>query len=240
MTTTKDNFRRFRKNSSGNSLNTVLAHFIPPIPRMKPFLIATLLVVMTCSSAGEENGEKTSPTQRISLFFGAAAGNFGMTIKEFKEVYHRRSMSRIFVAGVGDRSAYLFGKFRQFYAHGRSRVENADAKGSAEWKQKFFSIGARLMSPDVPIYLEGAYVISEAEEFIWTHDPDVSELRTDWKTRTQGVGIAIGIMIDFPKPLRTFIEFEHTSMLKLGTNPSGRTVPQIGGNLLSGGFMFIL
>lgn len=207
---------------------------------MKPLIISFLLLIVTCGSNGQENGEQSSREQRLSFFVGGAVGNFGMSIDEFKEVYHKRSISRIFVAGFGSKGAFLFGKFRQFYAHGRSIVVNADAKGSARWNQKFYSVGARLMSPGVPVYVEGAYVISKAEESIWTYDPDVTELKSEWNVDTQGVGLAIGIMIDFPKPLKMFIEFEHTSMLKLGSNPSGRAVPQIGGNLLSGGLMFIL
>ncbi|MBI2428988.1 MAG: hypothetical protein HYV29_09385 [Ignavibacteriales bacterium] len=207
---------------------------------MKAIIFAILLLTVACSSAGQESGEQTPQKQKLSFFIGAAAGNFGTTIGEFKEIYSKRSISRIAVAGIGSKSAYLFGKFRQFYAHGRSTVENADAQGSAEWKQKFYSIGARLMSDDSPLYVEIAYVISDAEENISTHDPDVEELKSQWKAHTQGVGAALGIVIDFPRPLKTFIEFEHTSMLRLGRNPYGRAVPQIGGNLLSAGFIFIL
>jgi hypothetical protein len=207
---------------------------------MKSSIIAILLLVMTCRSAGQESGEQAPQKQKLSFFIGIAAGNFGMTVDDFKEIYSKRSISRIAVAGIGSKNAYLFGKFRQFYAHGRSRVENADAQGSAEWKQKFYSVGARLMSDDSPLYVEISYVISDAEENISTHDPEVDELKSRWEAHTQGVGAAVGIMINFPKPLKTFLEFEHTSMLRLGRNPLGRAVPQIGGNVLSVGFMFIL
>lgn len=205
---------------------------------MNAIIIAILLVVVTCSSDGQENGEQSPRKQKLSFFIGAAAGNFGMTIDEFKEVYSRRSISRIAVAGIGNRFTYLFGKFRQFYAHGRSTVENADAQGNAEWKQKFYLIGVRLMSDDSPLYVEMAYVISDAEENISTSGPDVDELRSQWKSHTQGVGAALGIVVDFPKPLKSFVEFEHTSMLKLGRNLYGRAVPQIGGNVFSAGLLF--
>ncbi|MEW5800340.1 MAG: hypothetical protein AB1728_15175 [Bacteroidota bacterium] len=207
---------------------------------MKASIIAILLLLVTCRSAGQENGGEAPQKQKLSFFIGAAAGNFGMTIGEFKEIYSKRSISHIAVAGIGSKNAYLFGKFRQFYAHGHSTVENADAQGSAEWKQKFYSIGARLMSDDSPLYVEVSYVISDAEENISTREPEVEELRSRWEAHTQGVGAALGIMINFPKPLKTFIEFEHTSMLRLGRNPYGRAVPQIGGNVLSAGFVFIL
>ncbi len=212
----------------------------PLVQNMKASIIAILLLTVTSGSVGQVNEEQTPQKQKLSFFIGAAAGNFGMTIDEFKKVYHRRSISRIAVAGIGQRSAYLFAKYRNFYAHGRSIVENADTKGEAFWKQQFLSFGARLMAHDAPVYVEVSYVISDAEERIATHEPDVNELEGEWKAHTQGVGAAMGIVIDFPKPLKMFIEYEYTSMLRLGRNPYGRAVPQIGGSLLSGGLMFVL
>ena len=207
---------------------------------MKKLLLLSLLLGGIVTAAGQENGE-AKKKQTFSIFLGGAVGNFGISADKFNDIYSNRSISRIYLAGIGSGSTYIVGKYRSFFANGRSKVENAEDDGKAEWKQKFYNVGVRLMPANSMLYLEMMYSMTEADERITTVDSSLSSLLTSqFKTKAQGVAFSLGIALDFPRPLRIFGEVEYSAMLKSGLNPSGRKIPELGGICLSGGIILVL
>jgi hypothetical protein len=208
---------------------------------MKRILIVFLLI-MYCSnvSAQEEQYQKSEEKskQRFSIFGGGGIGSFANNNSKFESIYSERNTLPVYVVGIGDGTKYVTVKYRSFAVTGKSEM-NFNAEGKAEWKQIFYSVGARLMKKDFPFYFEVSYVVSEAEEKISTNTvPVITELTTDWKIRTTGIGGAIGLIMN-PGPFYIYGEVEYSSMINSGSNPSGKDVFQIGGSCLSAGILLV-
>lgn len=169
-----------------------------------------------------------------------AAGNFAITETKFNTIYSNRSISRIYMAGIGTNAFYFIGKYREFWATGKSDVANVAVTGKADWKQKFYSAGIRLHSDDHPIYAEVLYVLTRAEESITTIDPVVEELTAKEETENKGVGFSVGLTLKIAGPFRIFVEGEYCMMLKKGRNQFGRANPELGGVCGSAGVQFVL
>ena len=169
-----------------------------------------------------------------------AAGNFAITETKFNTIYSNRSISRIYMAGIGTNVFYFIGKYREFWATGKSDVANVAVTGKADWKQKFYSAGIRLHSDDHPIYAEVLYVLTRAEESITTIDPVVEELTAKEETENKGVGFSVGLTLKIAGPFRIFVEGEYCMMLKKGRNQFGRANPELGGVCGSAGVQFVL
>lgn len=199
-------------------------------------VISCLFISLTASAQEEElPAEETKKKTRFSIMAGAAAGNFSNDNSLFNDVYSNRSISRIYVAGIGSNDVFLIGKYREFNATGKSILVNIAEVGKADWKQKFYLLGLRLHSDEHPLYADVLYVMTRAEETITTSNIIVKELTTNYTTENRGAGFAIGISFDIIGPLGIFVEGEYTIMMKKGRNPSGSVDPELGGFCASAG-----
>ena len=203
-----------------------------------------ILLISNCSliyAQEEEDSGKTAKKSEgsFSIFGGGAIGNFESSIEHFTSIYSNRSVSRMYVAGIGDGTKYLFAKYHSFYAHGKSIV-SFDAEGKADWDQQLYTVGVRLMSDKHPFIIDFGYAVTDAHEKISTKtDPVIPELESEWKTKSQGFEVALGFAL-FPSPIRIYGEVEYFKMIKMGETPSGKTVPQLGGLTLSAGILLVL
>jgi hypothetical protein len=210
---------------------------------MKIFLIAILLSASShYSFSQDQEGTNSSEKKKssFSLLFGGAAGNFAIDASKFNSVYSNRSVSRIYVAGIGGKQFLLIGKYREFYARGTSIVQNIDVRGKADWKQKFYSVGIRLLSDDSPLYADLLYVVTKAEETITTNDPIVNELTLRQETENKGGGVALGVTITILGPIKIFAEGDYSYMVSEDRNNQGKVIPKLGGACVSAGVVIIL
>jgi hypothetical protein len=203
-------------------------------------LICSFFTIPLSAQNGEETPVNEKKKARFSLTFGAAAGNFAIDAPDFNSVYSNRSISKIYFAGFGSNLFYVIAKYREFYARGRSSVENIDVAGKAEWKQRFFAGGIRLRADDQPIYADLLYVVTKAEEIISTADPVVERLTTRYDTENKGGGFAVGVSMKLIGPIGIFVEGEYTIMTRKGRNQLGRVNPELGGFCASAGAHFAL
>jgi len=210
---------------------------------MKIFLIAIVFFTTTHLSYSQDQEENKSSEKKkssFSLLFGGAAGNFAIDASKFNSIYSNRSVSRIYVAGIGSKQLLLIGKYREFYARGTSVVQNIDVRGKADWKQKFYSVGIRLLSDDSPLYADLLYVVTKAEETITTYDPIVNELTKRQESENRGGGVALGVTITILGPIKIFAEGEYSYMVSEDRNNQGKAIPKLGGACVSAGVVFIL
>lgn len=210
---------------------------------MKIFLIAILFFATSHYSFCQDQ-EEIKPAEEkknsFSLLFGGAAGNFAIDASKFNSIYSNRSISRIYIAGIGSKQLLLIGKYREFYAQGTSVVQNIDVKGKADWKQKFYSIGIRLLSDDSPLYADLLYVVTKAEETISTSGTVVDELTVREELENKGGGVALGFTITILGPIKIFGEGEYSFMASEISNNQGTAVPKLGGICVSAGVVIIL
>ena len=111
---------------------------------MKIFLIVIMFFLPSQVGFSQEQEETNIDEKKknsFSLLFGGAAGNFAIDASKFNSIYSNRSVSRIYVAGIGNKQLLAIGKYREFYARGTSQVQNIDVSGKADWEQKFYSVG---------------------------------------------------------------------------------------------------
>lgn len=202
--------------------------------------IVLFCAMMLQAQETEATGETEKKKNRFSIMFGGAAGNFANSESKFNTIYSNRTISRIYMAGIGTNTFYFIGKYREFSALGKSVVANIAVAGKADWKQKFYSAGLRLHADDHPIYAEVLYVFTRAEEVITTKDPVVEELTAKEITENKGVGFTVGIALKIAGPIGIFVEGEYSMMLKKGRNQYGRANPELGGICASAGIQFVL
>ncbi|MFA6468619.1 MAG: hypothetical protein WCW35_06965 [Bacteroidota bacterium] len=207
---------------------------------LRLFLLCLLWIAALSAQETDEAVEPEKKKERFAIAFGAAAGNFANDAANFTSIYSNRSISRIYFAGIGSSSFLFVGKYREFFAHGSSKVENIAVTGKAEWKQKFYSAGIRVRSNDQPIYAEVLYVITRAEESLTTVDPVVQELTSRYETENKGVGFAVGFALKLIGPIGIYAEGEFSAMLRGGRNPQGKADPELGGFCASAGLFFAL
>ncbi len=188
----------------------------------------------------EETKIEEKKKSSLSLLFGGAAGNFAIDASKFNSIYSNRSVSRIYVAGIGNKQLLLIGKYREFYARGTSLVQNIEVSGKADWKQKFYSIGIRLLSDDSPLYADLLYVVTKAEETITTNDPVVNELTIRQESENKGGGVSLGVTISILGPINIFAEGDYSYMVSEDRNDQGKVIPKLGGVCLSAGVVIIL
>lgn len=212
-----------------------------PLPRSIVLSFFVLIISLPLSAQeSEETPVAVKKKNRFSLTFGAAAGNFAIDAADFNSFYSNRSISRIYFAGIGTQQIYFIAKYREFFASGRSTVENIDVAGRADWKQKFYLGGLRLRGEDHPIYADILYVMTRAEESITTAEPVVDQLTLTYETENRGIGFAVGVALNIIGPVGLFAEGEYTIMTKKGKNALGRVNPELGGFCASAGAHFAL
>jgi hypothetical protein len=213
-------------------------------PLTRSFALSIICIVLSLPLYPQENDAAAVPEKkksRFSIAFGAAAGNFALDAQNFNTVYSNRSISRIYFAGIGTNTVGFIAKYRQFYAFGRSVVENIEVEGKADWRQKFYAGGLRMRGDDQPIYADILYVVTQAEETITTSgEPAVERLTTRYTTENKGVGFAVGVSIKLIGPIGIFVEGEYSVMTRKGRNPEGRVNPELGGFCASAGAQFVL
>lgn len=213
-----------------------------PLTRSFAFSILIIFLSVPALSQDDATGTETEKKKnRFSLSFGAAAGNFALDAQNFNTVYSNRSISRIYFAGIGTNTVGFIAKYRQFYAYGRSVVENIEVQGKADWRQKFYAGGLRMRGDDQPIYADILYVVTQAEESITTSgEPAVERLTTRYTTENKGIGFAVGVAVKLIGPIGIFVEGEYSVMTRKGRNPEGRVNPELGGFCASAGAQFVL
>jgi hypothetical protein len=212
-----------------------------PFTRSIALSLFCFLLLLPVHAQETDQSESTEKKKyRFSLTFGAAAGNFAIDASKFNTLYSNRSISKIYFAGFGTNLFYFIAKYREFYARGRSVVENIDVAGKADWKQRFFAGGIRLRGDDQPIYADLLYVVTKAEESITTEEPKVDRLTTRYDTENKGAGFAVGVAMKLIGPIGFFVEGEYTMMTRKGSNSLGRVNPELGGFCVSAGVHFAL
>lgn len=210
---------------------------------MKIFIIC-MMFLLSSSKIFAQDTEESKPQEKkkssFSILFGAAAGNIGIDASKFNDVYSNRSISRIYFAGIGGNNLYLIGKYRKFYAHGTSVVQNIPVTGKADWSQQFYCAGLRLRSDESPLYLDLLYVVTKAEEKITTRDQIVEDLTVEQKIENKGGGVALGLNITLLGPVKIFGEGEYSFMATKARTTSGKIIPELGGICVSAGVAIIL
>lgn len=210
---------------------------------MKIFLLTILFLLSphySFSQDQEETKQQEKKKSAFNLLFGGAAGNFAIDGANFNSIYSNRSISRIYIAGIGGDQLMLIGKYREFYAHGVSKLQNIEVAGKADWKQKFYSVGLRLMSDDSPLYADLLYVVTRMEETITTNNPVVKELTTTEMLENKGGGVALGVTINILGPIKIFVEGDYSIMISKDSNKQGKKIPELGGACGSAGVVIIL
>lgn len=207
--------------------------------KLKPLVLFFFFLSFVLAQERNTATEKKSDSG-LHLLLAGGVGNFKVSESTFNSIYSNRSISKIAQLGIGSGTEFLVGRYREFFAKGTSQVVHADAKGKAEWNQKFYSIGIRSKPKPSGFYFDISYVITDFTEKISVSNPEINELAREEKIRAQGIGFVTGISLLPIGPLQFFGEVEYTTMLKLGSSSSGKAIPQIGGLCLSGGIMIII
>lgn len=175
----------------------------------------------------------------FTLLLGGSVGKFLIDAGgNFNDFYTNRQLAYTGIFGLGDGETFLIGKYRIFNATGQSKLQNIDAIGTAEWKQRILSAGFRYHPQGAALYIDALYVFNHAEESIGTVNPPVDFLSASQKLDDNGFAFALGAAPQIISPLALDLEVEYSFMLRKPVNDSGRRIPNLGGLYYSAGISF--
>jgi len=134
----------------------------------------------------------------------------------FDEIYSDIRASYGGTFGVGYKGKFLFVKFRQFDAFGKSKLSNLEVPGKATWHQEFAVVGVRFYSErrdDISGYIDVGGVFTQIDEEISTSDPFIPELFGFAQINNWGVTGAMGLDLWITHFIALNVELEYSRIL---------------------------